>query len=153
MKRFVAVLALALSAAACTSSGQSQWWSAWSPDFPQPNPGEAAVYLIRDVAPEGAPPINVTIGRRPVGALPGKSWLLFNLQPRLYDIRAFGTQSNTERIITVAPGQTRFFQIEADALGGTTVQEVSASDGRRMVRAGQHVMETATPPQEMRVRE
>ncbi|MFO1081286.1 MAG: hypothetical protein U1E23_11770 [Reyranellaceae bacterium] len=145
MKRLVAVLALLLSTAAC-SGGISSWMDAWSPNFPQPNPGEAAIYLVRDAAPEGAPPINVTIGRRPVGSLTGKTWMLFNLQPRLYDIRAFGTQSSGEKIVTVAPGQTRFFQIEPTDLGGITIQEVSQTDGRRLVRAGEHVPETAVPP-------
>ena len=31
-----------------------------------------------------------------------------DLPPKLYDLRAYGPQTNSELIITVAPGQTRF---------------------------------------------
>jgi hypothetical protein len=95
-------------------------------------------------APEGAPPINLSIGRRPMGGLSSLTWMRFDLQPKLYDIRAFGTQASTEQIITVAPGQTRFIQIEAKE-GGTEILEISPRDGRRLVRRGQHTMEMGTP--------
>ena len=146
MRTFVAAVALVFSATAC--SGVSPWQEAWGPDFPQPNSGQAAVYLVRGSAPEGAPPINLTIGRRPIGGLASNTYYLFDLQPRLYDIRAFGTQTSSEQIITVAPGQTRFFQIEANQIGGTEILEVSSLDGRRMVRQGQRLPQMAEPPRD-----
>jgi hypothetical protein len=146
MRTFVAAVALFFSVAACSSI--SPWQEAWAPNFPQPNPGEAAVYLIRGTTPQGAPPINLTIGRRAVGGLASNTYYLFDLQPRLYDIRAFGTQTSTEQIITVAPGQTRFFQIEANNIGGTEILEVSSLDGRRLVRQGARLPQMADPPRE-----
>src|SRR5689334_6155389 len=110
MRTFVVAVGLLFSAAACSSI--SPWQEAWAPNFPQPNAGEAAVYLIRGSAPQDAPPINLTVGRRAVGGLTSNTYMLFDLQPRLYDIHAFGAQTGSEQIVTVAPGQTRFFQIE-----------------------------------------
>jgi hypothetical protein len=148
MKTFVAVAALVLSLAACSSPEPSisPWQEAWGPNFPQPRPGEAALYLMRDAAPEGTPPINMSIGRRAVGGLSSLTWMRFDLQPRLYDLRAFGTQTGSELIITVDPGQTRFFQIEHQASGSAEILEISPRDGRRIVRQGQHIMEMNEPP-------
>ena len=148
MKTFVAGVALMLSTAAC-----SPWMEAWGPDFPQPKPGDAALYVLRDAAPEGAPPINLSIGRRPVGSLASQSWMRFDLEPRLYDLRAFGTQTSSEQIITVAPGQTRFMQVEATDTGGTKILEISSRDGRRIVHQGQHLGQTADPPRYASARE
>jgi len=147
MQKFVAV-ALVLLVTACSHFAPltSKWESAYGPNFPQPNPGQAAVYLIRDTAPEGAPPINLSIGRRPIGGLTSQTWMLFNLDPRLYDIHAFGTQTNSEQIITVMPGQTRFLLIQPTDSGGTEIIALSPADGRRLVRAGQHVLELNQPP-------
>src|SRR5215813_10809271 len=142
MKMFAAAVVLLFSAAC------SPWLEAWGPNFPESKPGEAAVYLVRDRAPEGAPPINLTIGRRPVGSLTSLTWMRFDLQPRLYDLHAYGTQSSSELIITVDPGQTRFFQIEHKDPGTTAILEVSSLDGRRYVRQGQHVLEQNQPPRE-----
>ena len=146
MKKFVAVVALLLLAA-CSSSGSmiSTWEEAYGANFPGPEPGKAALYIVRDTAPEGAPPINITIGRRPVGGLAGLTWMRFDLAPRLYDIRAFGVQASSEQIITVAPGETRFIQVQPNGTG-TEILEISKLDGRRLVRRGQHTMEMGTPP-------
>jgi hypothetical protein len=146
MRTFVVAAGLLFSAAACSSI--SPWQEAWAPNFPQPNAGEAAVYLIRGSAPQDAPPINLTVGRRAVGGLTSNTYMLFDLQPRLYDIRASGTQTSTEQVITVAPGQTRFFQIEANKIGGTEILEVSSLDGRRMVRQGERLAQLADPPRD-----
>jgi hypothetical protein len=143
MKTFVAVVALILSTAAC-----SKWEQAWGPNFPQARSGDAAVYLVRDTAPEGAPPVNLTIGRRPIGGLTSLTWMRFDLQPRLYDLHAYGAQAGSELIVTVTPGETRFFQIDATTTGGTSILEISSLDGRRMVGKGQHVMEMAEPPRD-----
>lgn len=151
MKSFAVVVALLVAVGACSSSQApyiSPWEQAWGPNFPQPKPGEAAVYLVRGPTAEGTPPINLSIGRRPVGGLAGLNWMRFDLQPRLYDLRAFGTQSSSELIITVDPGQTRFFQIEHKDPGSTEILELSSRDGRRFVREGQHVMQMGEPPRE-----
>jgi hypothetical protein len=149
MKTFLAAVSGVLLAA-CSSPGPyvSPWEQAWGPDFPQSKPGEAQLYLLRDAAPEGAPPINLSIGRRPVGGLASLNWMRFDLQPRLYDLRAFGTQASSELIITVDPGQTRFFQIAPTDSGGTEILEVHPRDGRRLVSKGQHILEMNEPPRE-----
>jgi len=151
MRTLVTAVALLFSAGACSSilpSSISPWQEAWGPNFPQPESGQAAVYLIRGTAPQDAAPIELSLGRRVVGSLASNTYMLFNLEPRLYDIRAFGTQTSTEQIITVAPGQTRFFQIEANKIGGTDILEVSSLDGRRMVRQGERLQQLADPPRD-----
>jgi hypothetical protein len=150
MKTFVVVAALGLSIIGCSQPAPltSPWEEAWGPNFPQPKPGEAALYLVRGPTAEGAPAIPLSIGRRPVGSLGGLTWMRFDLQPRLYDLRAFGTQSSTDLIITVDPGQTRFIQIEHTDPGGTALLELSSRDGRRLVREGQRTLEMNEPPRE-----
>ena len=144
MRTFSAVVVLALSAAACTSP----WVRDYGPNFPQSNPGEAAVYLMRDATPPDAAPINLVIGRRPVGSLTGLTYMRFDLQPRLYDLHAYGPQGGSEQIITVAPGQTRFFQVEATPTGGAQFLELGPGDGRRMVSQGQRLQQMQDPPRD-----
>jgi hypothetical protein len=146
MKKFLVAVALCLLAA-CSSPGlsTSAWEEAYGSNFAQPQPGKAALYIVRDAAPEGAPPINMSIGRRPVGGLTSLTWMRFDLEPRLYDLRAFGTQASSELIITVAPGETRFLQVEPSG-PGVEILEIFPRDGRRMVRKGQHTMEMGAPP-------
>jgi hypothetical protein len=144
MKKFLAVVALSLLAAACTSStpsGMSRWMEAYGPNFPVPNPGQAALYLVRGDAPPDAPPIGLTMGRQPLGSLTGRTWMLLDLQPSLYDLRAFGTQENTELIITADAGQTRFLLIEPTPDGNVQLLELSSLEGRRLVRQGQRLQE------------
>jgi hypothetical protein len=106
-----------------------------------PKPGQAAVYLVRDAAPDDAPPISLTMGRQPMGSLTGLTWMLFDLPPSLYDLRAFGTQENTELIITTAAGETRFLLIQPTPDGNAELLELSSAQGRRLVRQGQHMQE------------
>ena len=69
MKRLLLVAVLALLAAC---SGESRWIETYGTNFPEPVPGRAALYIVRDAAPEGDPAINLTIGRRPVGGRHGR---------------------------------------------------------------------------------
>ena len=140
MKKFLLAVVLSLLAAAC-SSGTSLWMEAYGPNFPVPKPGQAAVYLVRDAAPDDAPPISLTMGRQPLGSLTGLTWMLFDLSPSLYDLRAFGTQENTELIITTAAGETRFLLIQPTPDGNAELLEISSLQGRRLVLQGQHMQE------------
>ena len=144
MKKFLLAVALSLLATACTSStpgGMSRWMETYGANFPVPKPGQAAVYLVRDAAPDDAPPISLTMGRQPMGSLTGLTWMLFDLPPSLYDLRAFGTQENTELIITTAAGETRFLLIQPTPDGNAELLELSSAQGRRLVRQGQHMQE------------
>ena len=53
-----------------------------------------------------------------------------DLPPKLYDLRAYGTQTNSELIITVAPGQTRFLLAQPTPTGGAELLELSQEQGR-----------------------
>ena len=142
MKKFLPVVALSLLAAACSSStpgGMSRWMEAYGPNFPVPNPGQAALYIVRGDAPPDAPPINVTLGGRPVGGVTSLTYMLFDLSPRLYDFRAVGTQDSNELIVTVAPGETRFFLVQPTTPGNAELLEMSSLDGRRLVHQGQRM--------------
>jgi hypothetical protein len=147
MKKLLLVVALSLLAA-CTKpfSGESRWMDAYGPNFPQPLPGRGALYVVRNVTYEGAQPINLSIGRRAMGGLTSLTWMRFDLQPRLYDLRAFGTSASSELIITVDPGQTRFVQVDAKD-GSTQILEISPQEGRRLVRLGQQVMPMEAVPE------
>ena len=141
MKRLLPVVVLFLLAA-CSGSGQSAWVETYGRNFPEPLSGRAALYIVRDTAPESSPPINLTIGRRPMGGLTSLTFMRFDLQPRLYDVRAYGASASDEQIITVAPGQTRFLLV-APAGNSTEILEISQQDGRRLVRKSQSL-----PPME-----
>ena len=117
MKKFLPVVALSLLAAACTSStpgGMSRWMEAYGNNFPVPQPGLAAVYLVRGNAPPEAPPINITRSGRLAGLVTPNTWLLFEVAPGFHDFRAVGTQESNELIITTAPGETRFLMVSPD---------------------------------------
>ncbi|MGD9882610.1 hypothetical protein [Reyranella sp.] len=135
MKKLLVVAALSMLTG-CAGQ-QSPWVQAYGTNFPQANPGEAAVYLVRGPAPADAPPINITMGQQALGGLPGQSWMRLNLVPKLYDIRAYGTQANAELIITVDPGQTRFFEAVTVEPGSARLMEIGPGDGRRLVNQGQ----------------
>ena len=135
----VAVAALLL--AGCSEN--SVWWKAndaWGTGtFPVANDGQAALYIVREPAYADAPAINITVGRQPLVGLTAPNWVRLDLPPKLYDLRAYGTQTNSELIITVAPGQTRFLLAQPTATGGAELLELSQEQGRKLVRKGERM--------------
>ena len=135
-KLLVAVAALML--AGCSSN--SVWWKAndaWGTGtFPVSNDGQAALYIVREPAHPDSPPINITVGRQPLVGLTAPNWVRLDLPPKLYDLRAYGPQTNSELIITVAPGQTRFLLAQPTSTGGAELLELSQEQGRKLVRRG-----------------
>ena len=135
----VAVAALLL--AGCSEN--SVWWkanNAWGTGtFPVANDGQAALYIVREPAHPDSPPISITMGRQPVGSIVPPNYMRFDLTPKLYDLRAYGPQSNSELIITVAPGQTRFFLAQLTPNGGAELLELSQEQGRRLARKGERL--------------
>jgi hypothetical protein len=140
MKKFLLAVVLSLLAAAC-SSGTSLWMEAYGPNFPVPKPGVAALYIVRGDAPQDAPPINITMGGQLAGGVTSLTWMLFDLPPSLYDLRAVGMQESNELIITVAPGETRFLLVQPTTPDNAQLLEMSQLEGRRLVRQGQHMQE------------
>jgi hypothetical protein len=136
---FVVVVVLLL--AGCGDSGNSSgifsFYHSFGPTFPVANEGKAALYIVRDTAPADTPAITVTVDGQPLGGLVGKEYWRLNLLPRLYDLRAYGTNANKELIITVAPGQTRFLLAQPAPSGSAELLELSWEQGRRLVRQGQ----------------
>jgi hypothetical protein len=144
MKKFPLVVALSLLAAACTSStpsGISRWMEAYGPNFPVPQPGQAAVYLVRGDASPEAQAINITRSGRLAGMVTPNTWLLFDLPPGYHDFRAVGTQQSNELIITTASGETRFLLISPTTPENAELLEISPLQGRRLVHQGQHMQE------------
>ena len=135
----IAVAALLL--AGCSEN--SVWWkanNAWGTGtFPVANDGQAALYIVREPAYPDAPAINITVGRQPLVGLTAPNWVRLDLPPRLYDLRAYGTQTNSELIITVAPGQTRFLLAQPTPTGGAELLELSQEQGRKLVRKGERM--------------
>ncbi len=72
---------------------------------------------------------------------PAQATLRLDLDPRLYDLRAYGTQANSELIVTVAPGQTRFLlaRTAGENQQSAELLELSPEQGRRLVRPAQLV--------------
>jgi hypothetical protein len=139
MKKFL--LAVVLSLLAACSSGTSLWMEAYGPNFPVPKPSVAALYIVRGDAPQDAPPINITMGGQLAGGVTSLTWMLFDLPPSLYDLRAVGMQESNELIITVAPGETRFLLVQPTTPDNAQLLEMSQLEGRRLVRQGQHMQE------------
>ena len=135
----IAVAALMLGGC----SENSIWWkanNAWGTGtFPVSNDGQAALYIVREPGYPDAPAINITVGRQPLVGLTAPNWVRLDLPPRLYDLRAYGTQTNSELIITVAPGQTRFLLAQPTPTGGAELLELSQEQGRKLVRKGERL--------------
>lgn len=140
MRKLLVAVAL-LMLAGCSSN--SVWWKAndaWGTGtFPVANDGQAALYIVRAPAQPDSPPINITMGRQPVGGIVSPNYMRFDLAPRHYDLRAYGPQSNTELIITVAPGQTRFLLAQLTPNGGAELLELSQEQGRKLARQGERM--------------
>ena len=140
MRKLLVAVALFLLAGCGDWGGTSGVFSfnqSFGPTFPVANDGRAALYIVRDVAAADAPAITVTMDGQPLGGLAGKEYWRLNLLPRLYDLRAYGTGANNELIITVAPGQTRFFLAHPTQSNSAELLELSQEQGRRLVRRGQ----------------
>ena len=136
--RTLLIAVAALMLAGCSSN--SIWWKAndaWGTGtFPVSNDGQAALYIVREPAYPDAPAINITVGRQPLVGLTAPNWVRLDLAPKLYDLRAYGPQTNSELIITVAPGQTRFLLAQPTPTGGAELLELSQEQGRKLVRRG-----------------
>ena len=115
MRKVVIAVALALSLGAC----ESNWMKAYGPNFPPPEQGEAALYIVRSPAPTDASLIPMTMNMQPVGALSASTWMRFDVLPDLYNIRVHGRQASTDLIVTVMPGESRFL---TDALNAGGLQ-------------------------------
>lgn len=140
MKKFLLVFATLLLAACGEDSQFSRFNNAFGTGtFPVANDGQAALYIVREAAQPDSPPINITVGRQPLVGLTAPNWVRLDLAPKLYDLRAYGVQSNSELIITVAPGQTRFFLAQPTATGGAELLELSQEQGRKLVRKGERM--------------
>ena len=139
--RTLLIAVAALMLAGCSEN--SVWWkanNAWGTGtFPVSNDGQAALYIVREPAYPDAPPINITVGRQPLVGLTAPNWVRLDLPPKLYDLRAYGPQTNSELIITVAPGQTRFLLAQPTPTGGAELLELSQEQGRKLVRKGERL--------------
>ena len=139
--RTLLIAVAALMLAGCSEN--SVWWkanNAWGTGtFPVSNDGQAALYIVREPAYPDAPAINITVGRQPLVGLTAPNWVRLDLPPKLYDLRAYGTQTNSELIITVAPGQTRFLLAQTTPTGGAELMELSQEQGRKLVRKGERL--------------
>ena len=143
MKKLLVALALTLSVTGCVFTRESsEWMLSYGRTFYEPDPGMAAVYIIRGVPDEDTSPLRVVIGQQPVVSLTGLTWTRLNLLPNFYDMRAFGDQASTQTIFTVTAGQSRFLLLEPKPGGNAELQEISQAEGRRLVRRGQPVGNT-----------
>ena len=138
MRKLLLVAVGLLMLAGCSSN--SIWWKAndaWGTGtFPVANDGQAALYIVREPAQPDSPPINITMGRQPIGGIMPPDYMRLDLAPKLYDLRAYGPQANSELIITVAPGQTRFLLAQLTPNGGAELLELSQEQGRKLARQG-----------------
>ncbi|SEP43547.1 hypothetical protein SAMN02990966_06212 [Rhodospirillales bacterium URHD0017] len=137
-------LLIAVAALMLAGCSENSIWSkannAWGTGtFPVSNDGQAALYIVREPAFPDAPAINITVGRQPLVGLTAPNWVRLDLPPRLYDLRAYGPQTNSELIITVAPGQTRFLLAQPTPTGGAELMELSQEQGRKLVRKGERL--------------
>jgi len=139
--RTLLIAVAALMLAGCSEN--SVWWkanNAWGTGtFPVSNDGQAALYIVREPAYPDAPAINITVGRQPLVGLTAPNWVRLDLPPKLYDLRAYGPQTNSELIITVAPGQTRFLLAQPTPTGGAELLELSQEQGRKLARKGERL--------------
>lgn len=139
MKKFLGAALVALSLSACQNS-PSPWYQAYGTNsFPVAKDGMAALYIVRDAAPADAPNIPIAMSRNAVGSLGGSNWMRLDLPPDPYDLRAYGSQENSELIITLIAGETRFLLAQPKGNDDAQLTWLSQDDGRRLVRKGTQV--------------
>ena len=145
-KLLVAVVLLMLAGCSPTPSLPcSKANDAWGTGtFPVANNGQAALYIVRDPAQPDSPPINITMGRQPIGGIRPPDYMRLDLSPKLYDLRAYGPQTNSELIITVAPGQTRFLLAQITPNGGAELLEALAGARPQARPPGHAVVDAGT---------
>jgi hypothetical protein len=149
MKKLLVAVVLALSTTACSSEQgiKSAWQQGYGRSFYEPNKGMAALYIIRDDSVPDTSLIDITMGRESVGSLAGPGWMRVDLPPSYYDLRAYGTDANTNLIITVNAGESRFFVAQSSTPpGNAQLFEVLQPEGRRLVRKGQRVYSNPNLP-------
>lgn len=97
--------------------------------------GMAAVYFYNPT--EAAPAINVAVGSTVIGTLAPMSYMRVELGAGSYVMSCQTYNSTTPSSITVAPGQTRFVDVEMP-IGAPTcsLRETSPDVGRAAVLAG-----------------
>ena len=144
MRKFlVAALALGLAGAVAGCGENSTFtreYNAWGVgSFPVANDGQAALYIVRDAGPANETPIEITIGRQSLVNIVAPNYVRLDLDPKLYDLRAYGPSKNKELVVTVAPGQTRFLLAQLTPDGGAELLELSQEQGRRLARRGQRL--------------
>jgi hypothetical protein len=140
MRKLLVAVALLMLAGCSSGSIWSRDTDAWGTGtFPVANEGRAALYIVRDPAQADAPPINITMGAQPIGGIVPPNYMRLDLAPKLYDLRAYGPQTNSELIITVAPGQTRFLLAQLTPNGGAELLELSQEQGRKLARRGERL--------------
>jgi hypothetical protein len=142
MRTLLVAVVLSLLAGCSPSPGSlfSRANDAWGTGtFPVASDGQAALYIVREPSAPDAPPINITMGQQPIGGIVPPNYMRLDLKPKLYDLRAYGPQSNSELIITVAPGQTRFLLAQPTPNGGAELLELSQEQGRKLARQGERL--------------
>ena len=140
MRKFL-VAAVVFGLAGCSEySTFTREYDAWGRGtFPVANDGQAALYIVREAGTPDTPPIEITIGRQSLVNLSAPNYVRLDLNPKLYDLRAYGPQKDKELVVTVAPGQTRFLLAQLTPDGGAQLLELSQEQGRRLVRRGERV--------------
>ena len=100
------------------------------------NPGAGGGLSGARRCPARRPPINLTMGRTPARR-PAAAELdaTSTWRSKLYDMRAYGTQANSELIITVDPARRAFRGAHRQA-GSARLMEIGPGDGRRLVTQG-----------------
>ncbi|MPZ33169.1 MAG: hypothetical protein GEV13_19630 [Rhodospirillales bacterium] len=140
MRKLLVAVGLLLLAGCSSNSIWSKDNDAWGTGtFPVANEGQAALYIVREPTQPDSPPINITMGTQPIGGVSPPNYMRLDLAPKLYDLRAYGPQTNSELIITVAPGQTRFLLAQLTPNGGAELLELSQEQGRKLARQGERL--------------
>ena len=75
------------------------------------------------------------MGRQPVGGIVRRTTCASTWRPSS-TTSGLGPQTNSELIITVAPGQTRFLLAQLTPSGGAELLELSQEQGRKLARQG-----------------
>jgi hypothetical protein len=108
--------------------------------FNPPPAGMAAVYFYNPT--NNGPAINVTVGAMVIGSLAPTSWMRVELGAGWHAISCTTANSANPSSITVAPGQTRFIDIEMPpGSAACSIREASPDAGRAAVLAGQRTMQ------------
>lgn len=107
--------------------------------FGAPPAGQAALYFYNPTS--AGPNITVAVGVNTMGQVAPQTWMRVERQPGYHELRCISPTAANATLITLAPGDLRFVDVEQPPGQATcAIRETAPEQGRSAVLKGNRVM-------------